>query len=204
MPSAITPSDELLTALRGKDVIVAFVESYGRVAVEDPEFAPQVDAVLDDGNRRLHAAGFAARSAFLTSPTAGGGSWLAHSTLQSGLWIDNQRRYGDLVASDRLTLSGAFQRAGWRTVGVHRPTTADWPEGASFYGYDQIYDCQHLGYRGPNFSFATIPDQYTLSAFERLERATSGPRPGHGGDRPRLEPRSLVAGPRARRLGRRR
>ena len=79
-------------------MLVAFVESYGRDAVEDPEFAPQVDAVLDDGDRRLRAAGYAARSGFLTSPTFGGGSWLAHATLLSGLWIDNQQRHRDLLA----------------------------------------------------------------------------------------------------------
>jgi hypothetical membrane protein len=167
-----TPGEDLLTALRGKDVIVAFVESYGRVAVEDPTLAPQVGAVLDAGNRRLRAAGFASRSAFLTSPTVTGISWLAHSTLQSGLWIDNQRRYGNLLASDRLTLSLAFRRAGWRTVAVAPANNRDWPEGASFYGYDRIYDARNLGYRGSAFSFASIPDQYTLSAFERAERAT--------------------------------
>ena len=40
----------------------------------------------------------------------------------------------------------------------------DWPEGAC-YGYDRIYDARNLGYQGPYFSFATMPDQYTLAAF---------------------------------------
>src|SRR5207248_7853807 len=111
-----TPGSDLLTGLRGKDVIVTFVESYGRSAVEDPQFATQVDAVLDAGTRRLDAAGFASRSAFLTSSTVGGGSWLAHSTLMSGLWINNKQRYDSLVSGDRLTLPRAFKRAGWRTV----------------------------------------------------------------------------------------
>ena len=168
-----TPSSDLLTALRGKDVVIAFVESYGRVAVEDPELAPQIGAVLEDGNRRLRAAGFASRSAFLTSPTVTGISWLAHSTLQSGLWIDNQQRYSDLLASDRLTLSLAFRRAGWRTVGVAPANNTDWHDIASFYGLSQTYDTRTLGYRGSAFSFSSIPDQYTLSAFERLERDRS-------------------------------
>jgi hypothetical protein len=172
-PFRDTPGDQLLTALRGKDVIVAFVESYGRDAVEDPEFAPQVGAVLDDGSSRLRGAGYTSRSAFLTSPTAGGGSWLAHATLLSGLWIDNQQRYNNLLASDRLTLNGAFRRADWRTVGVMPAITRAWPEG-SFFGYDQMYDARNLGYRGPSFSYAPMPDQYTLSAFQRVERATAG------------------------------
>ncbi|WP_229372791.1 sulfatase [Umezawaea beigongshangensis] len=165
-----TPGEELLTALRGKDVVLAFVESYGRVAVEHPELAPGVGAVLDDGTRRLRAAGYDSRSAFLTSPTTGGGSWLAQTTLLSGLWVDNQQRYRSTVASDRLTLNEAFRRANWRSVGVVPGITQAWPE-SEFFGYDPVYTANDLGYRGPRFSYATMPDQYTLSAFQRLERA---------------------------------
>lgn len=167
------PAAELLTGLRGKDVVLAFVESYGRVAVTDPAIAPQVDALLDDGTRRLAAAGFASRSGFLTSPIAGGGSWMAHATLLSGVRIDNQQRYRDLVASDRLTLTSAFQRADWRTVAVMPGTAGPWPE-ATFYGLDRVHEVTDLGYRGPRFSFSAMPDQYTLSAFRRLEDATPG------------------------------
>ncbi|MEW2352301.1 sulfatase-like hydrolase/transferase [Spirillospora sp. NPDC029432] len=163
------PGDRLLTALRGKDVLLAFVESYGRSAVEDPEMAPRVGALLADGDRRLKARGYGSRSAFLTSSTAGGGSWLAHATLLSGLWIDNEQRYRNLVDSDRLTLNRAFRRAGWRTVGVMPGVTRAWPEG-TFFGYDRVYTGRDLGYRGPKFGWSTMPDQYTLSAFERLER----------------------------------
>ncbi|WP_406083936.1 sulfatase [Micromonospora zamorensis] len=167
---AETPGDQLLTALRGKNVVIAFVESYGRDAVEDPEFAPQVGAVLDSGTSQLQAAGFAAQSGFLTSPTFGGGSWLAHDTLLSGLWIDNDQRHRTLLASDRMTLNGAFRRANWQTVGVMPAVSRAWPEG-SFFGYERFYDARALGYRGPKFSFGTMPDQFTLSSWQRLEQA---------------------------------
>ncbi|WP_328382340.1 sulfatase [Micromonospora zamorensis] len=167
---ADTPGDQLLTALRGKNVVIAFVESYGRDAVEDPEFAPQVGAVLDSGTSQLQAAGFAAQSGFLTSPTFGGGSWLAHDTLLSGLWIDNDQRHRTLLASDRMTLNGAFRRANWQTVGVMPAVSRAWPEG-SFFGYERFYDARALGYRGPKFSFGTMPDQFTLSSWQRLEQA---------------------------------
>jgi hypothetical protein len=170
------PGERLLTALRGKDVLLAFVESYGRTAVEDPEMAPQVSAVLDAGDRRLRAKGYASRSAFLTSSTAGGGSWLAHGTTLSGVWIDNEQRYRSLVSSDRMTLNRAFQRADWRTVAVVPGVTRTWPEGG-YFGYDQIYTSTDLGYRGPKFSWSTMPDQYTLSAFERLEHAKRDRKP---------------------------
>ncbi|MEO3825601.1 sulfatase [Actinomadura sp. B10D3] len=165
-----TPDDKLLTGLRGKDVLLAFVESYGRSAVENPEYAPHVDPVLDQGTQRLAKAGFSARSGWLTSSTAGGGSWLAHATLLSGLWVDNQQRYRTLVNSDRMTLNGAFHRADARTVALMPAITRAWPEG-KFFGYDKIYDNRNLGYRGPRFSFATMPDQYTLSTLQRTELA---------------------------------
>jgi hypothetical protein len=168
-----TPADRLLGGLRGKDVVLVFVESYGRDAVEDPEFA-RVGALLDDGSRRLAAAGYGSRSGWLTSPTSGGGSWLAQSTLLSGLWINNQQRYRTVTSSDRLTLSGAFGRADWETVGVMPGITRAWPEGR-FYDFDRVYDLHTLGYHGLGFSWATMPDQFTMLAFERLERA----KPGH-------------------------
>jgi hypothetical protein len=174
---AVTPADELLTGLRGKDVLLAFVESYGRVAVQGSAFSPQVDAVLDSGTRQLAAAGFSARSAFLTSPTFGGISWLAHSTLQSGVWVKSRRRYAQLTASHRFTLSDAFKRAGWRTVDDVPSNDRAWQAGSTFYHYDKVYDRRDVGYRGPTFAYAAMPDQYVLAALQRLELAKRHRRP---------------------------
>ena len=172
-----TPGNQLLRGLRGKDVIVAFVESYGKVAVQGSSFSPRVDAVLDDGTKRLHAAGFSARSGFLTSPTFGGISWLAHSTTQSGVWVDSQRRYDQLVKTDRFTLSQAFKRAGWRAVDDVPSNNRTWAPGSSFYHYDKVYDSRNVGYRGPRFGYANMPDQYVLAGLQRLELAKPGRRP---------------------------
>ena len=150
-----------------------FVESYGRVAVQGSTFSPGVDAVLDDGTRRLRRGrASASRSAFLTSPTFGAISWLAHSTLQSGLWVDSQQRYDVLVTSPRLTLSQAFGRAGWRTVSDVPANTHDWPQGA-FYGYDQLYDSRNVGYRGPA---VRLPDDARPVHPRRVPPARARPR----------------------------
>ncbi len=170
-PFRATPADRLLTGLRGKDVLLVFVESYGRVAVQGSSFSPGIDAVLDRGTAQLRADGFASRSAFLTSPTFGGLSWLAHATLQSGIRVDGQRRYDELVEHDRLTLTRAFKRAGWRAVGAMPANRRAWPEGPAFYGYDAVYDRRNLGYRGPGFGLPPMPDQYTLLALQRRELA---------------------------------
>jgi hypothetical protein len=167
----LTPGSRLLTGLRGKDVLVVFVESYGRVAVQDSSFSPQVDAVLERGDAQLRAAGFSSRSAFLTSPTFGGLSWLAHSTLQSGVTVNGEWRYDQVVRKGRVTLTRAFKRAGWRAVGAMPGNHRAWPEGSTFYDYDRVYDRRNFGYRGPDFGLPPMPDQYTLLALQRRELA---------------------------------
>lgn len=172
-----TPGDQLLTDLRGKDVMIAFIESYGRSAIEDEATAAGVDATLDAKNEALTKAGYSAKSGWLTSATYGGSSWLGHSTFLSGLWINNQNRYRTVTAGEHLTLTGAFQRTGaWRTVGVMPGIQKNWPEG-KFYGLDNVYDSRELGYEGPKFSWSTMPDQYALSAFERLEHGKKRDKP---------------------------
>ncbi|WP_153040072.1 sulfatase-like hydrolase/transferase [Actinoplanes sp. TFC3] len=163
---ATTPPDQLLTSLRGKDVMVTFVESYGRSAVEDPALNPGTVKVLDEGSASLAKAGYVAKSGWLTSPTAGGGSWLAHSTLLSGLWINNQQRYRNLTSSDRLTLTSLFKKADWDTMSVMPGATRAWPEG-NFYGYNRVYDSRNTGYAGPKFGWGPQPDQYTLDWFQK-------------------------------------
>ena len=166
-----TPAARLLTDLRGKDVILAFVESYGQVAVQGSSFSDGVDGVLQSGNRQLASAGFSARSGFLTSPTFGGISWLAHSTMQSGVWVNSQRRYNQLVGTDRFTLSQAFKRAGWRTVDDVPSNNRYWAPGNTYYHYDKVYDRRDVGYKGPTFAYASMPDQYVMAALQRQELA---------------------------------
>ena len=173
-PEAAIPASDLLTGLRGKDVIIVFVESYGQVAVRGSSFSPGVDAVLRQQTAMLTRAGWSTQSAWMTSPTFGGISWLAHSTLQSGLWVNSNQRYDELVASQRFTLSDAFNKAGWRTVADDPTDYPHWKPGTYFYHYDQLYNQDNVGYRGPKFSYSPMPDQYTLAAFQRNELT-----PGH-------------------------
>jgi phosphoglycerol transferase MdoB-like AlkP superfamily enzyme len=166
---ADVPGNRLLTGLRGKDVLLVFVEAYGQQAVEGRQFSPEVDAVLSKGDKQLASAGFSARSGFLDSATYGGISWLAHSTLQSGVWVNSQRRYNDLMTTNRFTLSDAFKEAGWRTVDDVPSNDYYWPQGTSYYHYDKLYDRRNVGYKGPTFTYASMPDQYVFAALQRLE-----------------------------------
>ncbi len=176
-PFGNTPGSRLLTGLRGKDVLLVFVESYGQVSVQDSSFSPAIDPLLTTGTKQLQTAGFSARSAFVNAPAFGGISWLAHSTLQSGVWANSQRRYDQLVASDRFTLSDAFNRAGWRSINFAPADDPGWTEGSSYYHYAKVYDGRDLGYRGPTYNYAPMPDQYMFAALQRLELAKAHRQP---------------------------
>jgi hypothetical protein len=173
-PEARVPASALLTGLRGKDVIIAFVESYGEDAVRGTTVSRGVDAVLRRASTSLARAGWSTRSAWVISPTYGGISQLAHSTLQAGVWVNSRQRYAELTGTSRFTLSDAFDKAGWRTVSVSPSDDPIWRVGKSFYHFSQVYNRFNVGYRGPSFSYASMPDQYTMAEFQRLELA-----PGH-------------------------
>lgn len=170
------PGDQLFGALQGKDILMIFLESYGRVLLDSPRYADVVRPALEQATNRLTAQGYASSSAFLASSTIGGLSWLAHGTAMSGLWIDSQLRYDALMMSQRPTLIRLFQRAGWRTVGVMPAITLAWPEG-QYYGYDQIYDAAALEYQGLPFNYVTMPDQFTLARFQQRERDPAARKP---------------------------
>ena len=166
---ADVPGESLFGALRGKDVLVVFVESYGRIVIDSDHYAPFIRPALQQATAALESQGFEARSGFLTSPTVGGISWLAHGTALSGMWIDSQIRYDSLMISERPSLVRLFNRAGWRTLGIMPAITMAWPEG-QYFGYDHVYDSRELAYQGKPFNYVTMPDQFTLAQFQKLER----------------------------------
>lgn len=156
--------DAPLARLKGRDLIVVFIESYGRASLDNPLYAPDHRAILDAAGRTLAARGLAARSAWLVSPVEGGQSWLAHATLASGLTIGDAGRYAALLAGPRRTLWQVARDAGWRTAAVSPAITPPWPEGARL-GFEVLLDRDAMGYRGPPFNWITMPDQFTLARF---------------------------------------
>lgn len=162
-------------ALIDRDVLVIFLESYGRTSFDTPFFADTHLPRLRQGQQVLQDRGLAMASGFLTSPTHGGQSWLAHATLANGLWVNDQTRYQAAIASGRRTLFHHAADAGFRTAAVMPAIVRPWPE-ASTMGFQRILAAPDLGYRGQPFNWVTMPDQFTLAATDRLLRDGSDPR----------------------------
>ncbi|WP_241524126.1 sulfatase-like hydrolase/transferase [Oceaniglobus indicus] len=157
----------LFDLLAGRDVLVVFIESYGRTSFDNPLYRPTHVPTLRSAEHDVAATGLAMRSGWLTSPIAGGQSWLAHGTFASGLRTGDQARYGAMLASSRQTLFHLANAAGYRTAAVMPAITLPWPEGPMI-GFQRILPAADLGYAGEPFNWITMPDQYTLSAWPDL------------------------------------
>jgi hypothetical protein len=162
--------DADLGGLAGADVLLIFLESYGALTFDEPEIAAQLAPSRADLMAAIEQSGHTVVSGYVTSPTFGGSSWLAHLSLLSGVEVRDQYAYSALMISTRDTLVTHFARRGYRTVALMPGMRQAWPEGA-FYGFDTIYDREQLGYEGPQFGWWSIPDQYSLAKLEALERS---------------------------------
>jgi len=152
-----------------RDVLVLFIESYGRTSMDTPFYADVHLPLLADATRRLDDLGLEMRSAYLGSPTRGGQSWLAHATFANGMRVDGQARYQAALASGRETLFHIAGRSGFHTAAVMPAITLEWPE-AALMGFETVLPAADLGYRGLPFNWVTMPDQFTLAALDRLLR----------------------------------
>lgn len=157
-----------LSLVEGADMLLFFLESYGAVTFERPEFK----GVLAGSRAALEAAirqrGRHVVSAYVESPTFGGSSWFAHLTLLSGITVGDPDTNALLMTARRDTLPAAFARRGYRAVALMPGLWYPWPEG-SLYGFSEIYNGDRLTYRGPPFGWWSLPDQFTLARLDELE-----------------------------------
>ena len=165
-----------LAGLGETDVILGFIESYGISAVADTRYGPLIRPRLAQMEQALADADLHIVTGRMRSPVQGGQSWLAHTTLLSGQWIDTQLDYDIFLASDYPTLIDDLGATGHDTVAVMPAITSDWPDGRAF-GYNRIYHSTTMDYRGPALNWVTMPDQYTWSWFQREIRERAGQTP---------------------------
>lgn len=159
-----------------RDVLIIFVESYGRTSLDTPLYAKTHRATLTRSETRLAGLGLSMRSGLLKAPTRGGQSWLSHATVANGLWVDNQTSYRAVLASGRKTLFHIAVASGFHTAAVMPQITLDWPE-VAFMGFETVLAAKDLGYEGLPFNWVTMPDQFTFAAMDRKLRNGSADKP---------------------------
>ena len=154
------------------DVSLVFIESYGEIAFSRPEIAQGLVESRAQLAESIARSGRGVVSAYVRSPTFGSGSWLAHSSLLSGVEIRDGDDYARLMMRARPTLGDVFRAQGYRILALMPGLRQAWPEG-KFYSFDEIYGATRLDYRGPEFGWWRIPDQFAIAQYEQLERAAA-------------------------------
>ena len=166
--TSLPPVGQGLGRLHRQNVLVFLIESYGETVLERPLFRDRSAPLLAKLDAELDTAGFQRASAILDSPTYGGGSWLAHATLATGVRVDNQLDYELLSAQRPPTIADRFEQGGYRTVSVQPGTTRE-VLNRDFLGFEHSYYAWSFGYRGPSFSWAPMPDQFVVDFVRRKE-----------------------------------
>ena len=156
------PRRSNLAGLKRRDVYLVYLESYGTTVFDTPEFRAGLGDALSQFETLLRSAGYTIASNRLVSPTFGGGSWLAHATLASGVRLDDPVLYTMLLGSGRKLLPAYFKEAGWRTLDIAPGIKAPSARATAAWGFDQEVFARELDYRGPSFGWFAIPDQFTL------------------------------------------
>lgn len=175
-PSTTIESAGSLSALKQRDVMLVFLESHGAVLYDNPTFADAVGPSLNKLQSAMQRGGRQVMSAFFTSATIGGASDLAHLSLLSGIDLSDPRRHDLLVTTNRPTLLSVFKREGYEVFGVYHSVYWDWQE-RRYYGFDTYLSGPDLGYRGPEFGFWKIPDQFAMARVEQLHPRTEQRKP---------------------------
>lgn len=170
--AAPQPKPGPLPGLKQRDVYLIFFESYGTVLLDNPRYAAAIVPALDRFAATVGNAGWHLVSDRIVSPTFGGGSWLVHGTMDSGVKLDPLLTRL-ITGSKRETLPRYMRAAGYRSVEIEPGLKTPEPE-QEFWGFDAIEGHADLGYRGPPFGWFGIPDQYTLEHFDATDAA-----PGH-------------------------
>ena len=157
-----------LEGLQGRDVYLVFLESVGAVVYDDERAVRLLGPARERLAGDIAAAGLQVVSAFVRSPTIGGGSDLAHVSLLAGMDLADPRRHDLLLTTTRPSLISVFRSHGYQTFGMYSSVFWDWPERA-WYGYDVYVEGRTLDYRGPTLgNWWRVPDQFAFARFEQL------------------------------------
>jgi hypothetical protein len=163
--------------LLDRNILLFVVESYGYTAYEKKDHMLILEPLFVSLEAGLRAHGYSIQSNFLLSPVIGGYSWFADSTFLTGQKIKSQKEYEAMLRSETQSMIGIFNEAGYTTVLAAPGTLQPWPEGEEFFGFDRYYYAKDFDYRGPEFSFVHVTDQYTIYKLhqEIMEKRISPP-----------------------------
>ena len=170
---------------RKPNIYLIFVESYGSVLYNRPDYRVAYTRLLDTLQARLSTNGWHTTSTLSDSTTWGGGSWLAFSSVLFGLRIDTHPQF--------LALLNKYQGAAYPNLGNYLKaqgyhyyhlsslsselSEGEWLKQQRFFGVDHWFRYEELNFAGPLYGWGPAPpDQYALHyTHDRLTKGADQP-----------------------------
>ena len=174
-----------LTLQRKPNIYLIFVESYGSVLYQRPDYKVGYELLLQKLQTQLTAGGWSMASTLSESPTWGGGSWLAYSSAMSGLRIETHPQFLALLNKYQIdrypNLGNYLKQQGYHyfhlsSLSSEMPA-GDWLKQERFFGVDHWFRFEELQFAGPMYGWGPAPpDQYALHyTHERLIQSADKP-----------------------------
>jgi phosphatidylglycerophosphate synthase len=156
-------------------VYLLFVEAYGAVATLSDTTEVRYQELAQSLETQLAENGWMARSTYSHAPILGGRSWLSFTSALSGIYINNQIHYNNLIYSnpvfphwpDVMNHLG-FETYRMTTMRTNPKTDTLIPHELlqNFWKFDHFIDYGQIPYEGPEYDyFGGIPDQYAMGYF---------------------------------------
>jgi Sulfatase len=155
-----------LRKLRGTNVLLFVVESYGATLLTTPYYEEGVNKLYQSLSSSFDTGGYHYASTLLDSPTYGGNSWLAHTTLLTGIRTPNQADFLYVTRAEPKGLVHFFREAGYYTISAEPGTTRP-GDGPDLFKFDSRIINKTFGYAGPRYSWAPMPDQLVIDYVHR-------------------------------------
>ena len=152
-------------------VYIIVLESYGSVLAASPETRSRYRRLMAETTDSLEAGGWEFVTGRSEAPVFGGLSWLSVSSLLTGTPVAHQPVLEALrpELSRYPHLPRVLEEAGYATATVQAPVRKR--PGLSVenpYGFDRTFYLEELDYRGPQFGWGIVPDQYSLAVAHEL------------------------------------
>lgn len=163
------------------NIYLLAIESYGQVVFSDDSMRMVIVPELNKMENRLVKAGWNNVSALSVSPSFGGKSWVAYSSILFGFNFKNQGTYDALFNMPELyefpSWPNVLRAQGYKSIRLNSLPPADlvdvpWEQYSKFYNIDHWIKFQDLDYHGKRYGFGPAPpDQFSFNKAMELLKA---------------------------------
>ncbi|MDN5202640.1 hypothetical protein QQ008_14725 [Fulvivirgaceae bacterium BMA10] len=168
------------------NIYVLFIESYGRICLDNKELRTEYYQWMDSMQIRLKDENWSVASALSEAPVKGGGSWVSYTSFTLGYSLKNRGVFRTFLEDEKIKKYNHFFRwlrnkgyKNYRLTSLVEPKnfSIPWDTYSAFYSVDQWIRFSDLDFQGKLVGAGPAPpDQYSLNyAYELIKEDNQKP-----------------------------